>query len=98
MRLKYLCLKLNDPQLAIDNITKCIFKVASLQDFTISVGGSSISCSETARNLGAIFDSAMNLESHMFVKLLYMNLRKIRNVLTDQSAGPVNSCSYLISY
>ena len=64
--LKYICLKLNDPQFAIDNINKCISdlrtwvitnhlkindsktefliicspfsKVASLQDFTISVG------------------------------------------------------------
>ena len=47
-------------------------KVASLQDFTISVVGSIICCSETARNLGVIFDSAMNLESQllMFVKLL----------------------------
>ena len=33
-------------------------KVASLQHFTISVGGSSICSSETARNLGVIFDFA----------------------------------------
>ena len=56
------------------------------------MGGSSICCSETARNLGVIFDSAMNLESHIahVCKIAYMNLRnirKIRNVLTDQSAS-----------
>ena len=63
-------------------------KVASLQDFTISVGGSSICCAETARN----FDSATNLESHIahVYKVAYMNLRnirKIRNVITDHSAS-----------
>ena len=56
------------------------------------MGGSSICCSETARNLGVIFDSAINLESHIahVCKIAYMNLRnirKIRNVLTDQSAS-----------
>ena len=35
--------------------------VASLQDFTIPVGGSSRCCSETARNVGYIFNNAMNL-------------------------------------
>ena len=67
-------------------------KIASLLDFTISVGGSSISCSETVRDVGVILDSAMNLESHIahVCKITYMNLcniRKIRNVLTDQSAA-----------
>ena len=41
------------------------FNVASLQDFTISVSGSSIYCSVTAMNFGGIFDSTMNLESHI---------------------------------
>ena len=51
--------------------------------------GSSICCSETARNLGVIFDSAMNLESYIayVCKIYYINLRNIRNVLTDQSAA-----------
>ena len=56
------------------------------------MGGSSICRSETARNLGVIFDSAMNLESHIahVCKKMYMNhrnIRKICNVLTDQSAA-----------
>ena len=52
------------------------------------MGGSGLYCSETARNLGVIFDSAMNLESQIahVCKIAYMNLRNIRNVLTDQSA------------
>ena len=63
-----------------------------LQDFVISVGESSICCSETARILGVIFDSAINLESHIahVCKIAYMNLhniRKIRNVLLDHSAA-----------
>ena len=53
------------------------------------MGGSSICCSETAMNLGVIFDSAMNLESHIahVSKIAYMNLRNIRNVLKAQSAS-----------
>ena len=85
-------LKINDSKTEFLIIRSPFSKVASLQDFTISVGGSSICCSETARNLGVIFDSAMNLESHIahVCKIAYMNLRnirKIRNVLTDQSAS-----------
>ena len=71
---------------------KIFSKVASLQDFTISVGGSSLCCSETDRKLGVIFDSAMNLGSHIahVCKIAYINPRnisKIRNILTDQSAA-----------
>ena len=85
-------LKINDSKTEFLIIRSPFSKVASLQDFTISVGGSSICCSETARNLGVIFDSAMNLESHIahVCKIAYMNLRNIRtirNVLTDQSAS-----------
>ena len=51
------------------------------------MGGSSICCFETARNLGVIFDSAINLELYIahVCKIGYMDLRNIRkicNVLT----------------
>ena len=81
-------LKINDSKTEfLISIRSPFSKVASLQDFTISVGGSSICCSETARNLGVIFDSAMNLESHIahVCKIAYMNLSNISNVLTDHS-------------
>ena len=86
------CLKINNSKTEFLIIRSLFSKVASLQDFTISVGGSSICCSQTARNLWVNFDSVMNLESHIdhVCKIAYMNLcniRQIRNVLTDQSAA-----------
>ena len=85
-------LKTNDSKTECLIIRSPFSKVASLQVCTISMGGSSICCSETSRNLGVIFDSAMNLESHIahVCKIDYMhlrNIRKIHNVLTDQSAS-----------
>ena len=58
-------LKINDSKTEFLIIRSPCSNIVSLQDFTISGGGSSICCSETARNLGVIFDSAMNLESHI---------------------------------
>ena len=86
------CLKINDSKTEFFVIRSPFSKFASLQDITIYVGGSSICCSETARNLGIIFDSAMNLESNIahVCKFAYKNLRnirKIRNVLTNHSAA-----------
>ena len=48
-------------------------KIASLQNSTISVGGSSIRCSETAIQLELIVSS----ESHI------AHVSKIRNLITD---------------
>ena len=78
------CLKINYSKTEFLIIRSPFPKVASLQDFTISVTGSSICCSETARNLGAIFDRTMNLEPNIFhvCKIVYMNLCNIHNVLT----------------
>ena len=45
-------LKINYSKTAFLIVRSPFSKVASLQDFTISGGGSSICCSETARNLG----------------------------------------------
>ena len=79
------CLKINYSKTEFLIIRSPFSMVALLQDFTISVGGSSISCSETARNLGVSFDSAMHFESNIahVCKIAYMNLCNIRN---DQSA------------
>ena len=71
-------LKINDSKTEFLIICLPFPKVALLQDCTISVGGSRICCSETARNLGVILDSAKKLESHIahVYKITYMKLRK----------------------
>ena len=56
------------------------------------VGDAEISSSDKARNLGVIFDSFMNLEPHItqVCMVAYMHLsnaRKIRNMLTDETAS-----------
>ena len=96
-------LKINDSKTDFLIIRSLFSKVASLQDFTISVGESSICRSETARNLGVIFDSSMNFESHIahVCKIAYMNLRnisKIRKCANGPVSIPVDSCSYFFSY
>ena len=85
-------LKINDSKTEFLIIRSPFSKVASLQDFTISVGGSSICCSETTIHLEIMSDNTMNLESHIahVCKMACINLRnirKIRNVLTDKSAA-----------
>ena len=95
-------LKINDSKTEFLIIRSPFSKVASLQDFTIYVGGSSICCSETARNSAVICDSAMNFEPHIahVCKIAYMNHRNIRNVLTDQSTAQLIHLyiSYCIDY
>ena len=84
------CRSLHFCQLQYEAIFKQLFN-----DLQINVGSTEINPSLSARNLGVIFDSHLNLESHMntVCRSAYFhlrNIRSIRNILTD------NACSQLI--
>ena len=85
-------LKINDSKTEF-LIIRSQFSKVTLPNLTVTVGNTKISSSDKARNLlvGVIFDSFMNLEPHItqVCRVAHMhlsNLRKIRNMLTDEAA------------
>ena len=87
-------LKINDSKTEFMVLTSSFLK-QQFNDLQIKVGNSQIEPSPTARNLGVIFDSHLNLESHInsVCRSAYFhlrNIRTIRNMLTD------DACSQLI--
>ena len=87
-------LKINDSKTEFLVLSSSFFK-QQFNDLQINVGNTEINPSLSARNLGVIFDSHLNLESHInsICRSAYFhlrNIRSIRNMLTD------NACSQLI--
>ena len=87
-------LKIIDSKTEILLLTSSFFKQL-FNDLQINVSSTEINPSLSARNLGVIFDSHLNLESHInyVCRSAYFHLRNIssiRNMLTD------NACSQLI--
>ena len=87
-------LKINDSKTEFLVLSSSFFK-QQFNDSQINVGNTEINPSLSARNLGVIFDSHLNLESHInsVCRSAYFhlrNIRSIRNMLTD------NACSQLI--
>ena len=87
-------LKINDSKTEFLVLTSSFFK-QQFNDLQINVGNTEINPSLSARNLGVILDSHLNLKSHInFVcrsaYFYFRNIRSIRNMLTD------NACSQLI--
>ena len=86
-------LKINDSKAEFLVLTSSFFK-QQYNDLQINVGNTEINPSLSARNLGVIFDSHLNLESHInsVCRSAYFHLRNIsiRIMLTD------NACSQLI--
>ena len=87
-------LKINDSKTEFLVLRSSFFK-QQFNDLQINVGNTEINPSLSARNLGVIFDSHLNLESHIksVCRSAYFhlrNIRNIRNMLTD------NACSQLI--
>ena len=87
-------LKINDSKTEFLVLSSSFFK-QQFNDLQINVGNTEINPSLSARNLGVIFDSHLNLESHInsVCRSAYFhlrNIRSIRNMLTD------NACSQLI--
>ena len=87
-------LKINDSKTEFLVLTSSFFK-QQFNDLQINLGSTEINPSLSARNLGVIFDSHLNLESHIntVCRSAYFhlrNIRRIRNMLTD------NACSQLI--
>ena len=106
MYLSYLCisdirtwmiknkLKINDSKTEFLVLTSSYFK-QQFKDLQINVGNTDIRPTASARNLGVIFDSHLNLESHInnVCRSAYFHLRNIgsvRNMLSD------DVCSQLI--
>ena len=88
-------LKINDSKTEFLVLSSSFFK-QQFNDLQINVGNIEINPSLSARNLGVIFDSHLNLESHInsVCRSAYFHLRSIRsirNMLTD------NACSQLIN-
>ena len=71
------------------------FLKQQFNDLQINVGNNQIEPSSTARNLGVIFDSHINLESHInsVCRSAYFHLRDIRNV---RNMLTYDACSQLI--
>ena len=94
----YIKFDLSDPSIALEKINLCISDIRTWMiknKLKINVGNTEINPSLSARNLGVIFDSHLNLESHInsVCRSAYFhlrNIRSIRNILTD------NACSQLI--
>ena len=87
-------LKINDSKTEFLVLSSSFFK-QQFNDLQINVGNTEINPSLSVRNLGVIFDSHLNLESHInsVCRSAYFhlrNIRSIRNILTD------NACSQLI--
>ena len=87
-------LKINDSKTEFLVLSSSFFK-QQFNDLQINVGNTEINPSLSARNLEVIFDSHLNLESHInsVCRSAYFhlrNIRSIRNMLTD------NACSQLI--
>ena len=87
-------LKINDSKTEFLVLSSSFLK-QQFNDLQINVGNTEINPSLSARNLGVIFDSHLNLESHInsVCRSAYFhlrNIRSIRNMLTD------NACSQLI--
>ena len=84
-------LKIIDSKTEVLVLTSSFFK-QQFNDLQINVGSTEINPSLSARNLGVIFDSHLNLESHINTvcrsAYFYLrNIRSVRNMLTD------NACS-----
>ena len=65
--------------------------IARVGEQTVSIGDSRVPPSKTVRNIGAMLDSSLSMESHVnaVVKACYFQIRslsKIRKYLTDDSA------------
>ena len=84
-------LKINDSKTEFLVLSSSFFK-QQFNDSQINVGNTEINPSLSARNLGVIFDSHLNLESHInsVCPGTPRNIRSIRNILTD------NACSQVI--
>ena len=87
-------LKINDSKTEFLVLTSSYFK-QQFKDLQINVGNTHIRPTASARNLGVIFDSHLNLESHInnVCRSAYFHLRNIgsvRNMLSD------DACSQLI--
>ena len=87
-------LKINDSKTEFLVLTSSYFK-QQFKDLQINVGNTHIRPTASARNLGVIFDSHLNLESHInnVCRSTYFHLRNIgsvRNMLSD------DACSQLI--
>ena len=85
-------LKINDSRTEFLIIRSQFSKVVS-PNLTVTVRNTEILSSDKARNLGVIFDSFMNLESHItqVCRVAYMHLSnvKIRNMLTDEAGSQI---------
>ena len=84
-------LKINDSKTEFLVLTSSFFK-QQFNDFQINVGNTEINPSLSARNLGVIFVSHLNLESHInyVCRSAYFhlrNIRSIRNMLTDMACS-----------
>ena len=82
-------LKINDSKTEFMVLTSSFLK-QQFNDLQIKVGNSQIEPSPTAGNLGVIFNSHLNLESHInsVCRSAYFhlrNIRTVRNVLTDDA-------------
>jgi hypothetical protein len=82
-------LKLNDDKTEFLILGTC-HQLKHLSLPTLHIGGSQINTSESARNIGAIFDSNMNMEKHVNIvcKSAWYHLRRIgsiRKYLDDTS-------------
>ena len=82
-------LKINDSKTEFLVLTSSYFK-QQFKDLQINVGNTHIRPTSSARNLGVIFDSHLNLESHInnVCRSAYFYLRNIgsvRNMLSDDA-------------
>ena len=74
-------LKINGDKTEFLVITSPYIKLPSL-DFQLNVGSCTIGTFSSARNFGVLFDSHMNLESHIInvCRSLHLHLRNIRSI------------------
>ena len=88
--------KINDSKTEFLVLTSSFFK-QQFNDLQINVGGTEINPSLSARNLGVIFDSHLNLESHIntVCRSANIHLRNIRSV-TSRNMLTDNACNQLI--
>ena len=96
-------LKINDSKTEFLVLSSSFFK-QQFNDLQINVCNTEINPSLSARNIRVIFDSHLNLESHInsVCRSAYFhlrNIRSIRNMLTDNACSQLkNSCFGYCSY
>ena len=92
-------LKLNSEKTEMLLISSRYGKVDSSK-FTLDISGTEIKPSSAVRNIGAIFDSCMSLESHVnqICRSSYYNIRKFwcnSEILDSIYCYPSRKCTYL---